>query len=305
MNRNYFALALITLVLIACNYTDLAGNRETKPVAQVKITHVSQKNMQEKIMLTATSVYLQRSQVNAPIAGYIIQVHVKYGDAVTRGQVLYEMETKERHALGNNTIIEDTTLKNFGKVVIKASSSGIITTIYRQQTGEYVMEGNQLCTITKSNDLAFQLNVPFEYHALVERNSYCTIVLPDKSMLQGRIVKALSSLNATAQTQMYLVNPGANVFLPEGLVASVLLTTRSKSNTQVLPVQAVLSDELMKSFWIMKLLNDTTAVRVDVKVGIRNNSEVEIVSPKLDAAGRILTEGNYGLADTASVKIIK
>lgn len=301
----YITGLAVCLLIISCHSKAEETAAEIKPVAQVKITNVSYKNMEEQVTLTATSVYLQRSQVTAPVAGYITHVYVKYGDAVSKGQTLYDIETKERTALGNNAINEDSTLKNFGKLSIKAPSDGIITIIDRQHTGEYIMEGNPFCTITQSGDLAFQLNVPFEYHALVEHSSYCKLVLPDKSQIQARIVKALSSLNASAQTQMYLVKPAKNVFLPEGLVASVLLTTSSKPNTQVLAKEAVLSDELMKNFWVMKLLNDTTAVKVDIKAGIRNTGEVEILSPQLNTADRILSEGNYGLADTASVKIIK
>jgi len=293
------------LFVISCHNKKEETEAEIKPVAQVKVTNIAYKNMEEQVTLTATSVYLQRSQVNAPVAGYITHVYVKYGDAVIKGQSLYDIETKERTALGNNAIIEDSTLKNFGKLTIKAPSTGIITIIDRQQPGEYIMEGNPFCTITQSGDLAFQLNVPFEYHSLVEHSSYCTLVLPDKAQIRGRIVKALSSLNASSQTQMYLVKPAKSVFLPEGLVASVLLTTSSKPNAQVLAKEAVLSDELMKNFWVMKLMNDTTAVKMDIKVGMRNSGEVEILSPQLNTNDRILSEGNYGLGDTASVKIIK
>jgi hypothetical protein len=301
----YITGLAVCLLVISCNNKKEETEAEIKPVAQVKVTNVAYKNMEEQVTLTATSVYLQRSQVTAPVAGYITHVYVKYGDAVSKGQSLYDIETKERTALGNNAINEDSTLKNFGKLTIKAPSSGIITIIDRQQTGEYIMEGNPFCTITQSGDLAFQLNVPFEYHSLVEHSSYCTLVLPDKTQIQARIVKALSSLNTSAQTQMYLVKPARSVFLPEGLVASVLLTTSSKPNAQVLAKEAVLSDELMKNFWVMKLLNDTTAVKLDIKVGIRNSGEVEILSPQLNTTDRILSEGNYGLGDTASVKIIK
>lgn len=298
-------LLIISCFIVSCKGKEEQAEPEIKPVSQVKISGIEIKSMEEQVTLTATSVYLQRSQVNAPISGYITNVRIKYGDAVSKGQVLYEMETKERTALGNNAINEDSSLKNFGKILIKAPTGGIVTTIDRQKTGEYVMEGNSFCTITQSGDLAFQLNVPYEYHAIVERNNNCTIVLPDKSSLQGRIIKPLSSLNALAQTQQYLVKPTNNIFLPEGLVAAVLLTTSSKPNTQVLAKKCVLSDELLKHFWIMKLTNDTTAVKVDVQVGIRNSQNIEILSPKLNPEDRILSEGNYGLADTALVKIIK
>ena len=300
---NYFFI--LSCFVISCKGKEEQAEAEIKPVSQVKISSVETKSMEEQVTLTATSVYLQRSEVIAPTAGYITNVRIKYGDAVSKGQMLYEMETKERTALGNNAISGDSTLKNFGKILIKAPAGGIVTTIDRQKTGEYVMEGSVFCTITQSGDLAFLLNVPYEYHFILEKDKYCTIVLPDKSSLQGHIVKPLSSLNIPAQTQQYLVRLTKNIFLPEGLVAEVLLTSSNRPNTQVLAKECVLSDELLKNFWIMKLINDTTAVKVDVKVGISNSNNVEILSPKLNPEDRILSEGNYGLADTALVKIIK
>ncbi len=301
----YAGLFYISLLFLSCHERKEGVEVEKKSIALVKVLNIQYKDMVEQVKLTATSVYLQRSQVNAPVAGYITNVRIKYGDAVTRGQVLYEIETKERAALGNTTVNQDTTLSNFGKILIKAPANGVITTIDRQQPGEYVMEGNPFCTITQSGDLAFQLNVPYEYHSIVLKNNFCSIVLPDNSQVQGKIIKPLSSLNVTAQTQQYLVKPVKYIFLPEGLVATVLLTTSSERNTQILPKECVLSDELMKKFWIMKLINDTTAIKVDIKVGIRNTNEIEIISPKLSTEDRILSEGNYGLADTAFVKIIK
>lgn len=298
-------LLTISCIILSCKGKEEQAEAEIKPISQVKILGVETKNMEEQVTLTATSVYLQRSQVIAPTAGYITHVRIKYGDAVSEGQLLYEMETKERAALGNKALGEDSTFKNFGKIIIKAPAGGIVTTIDRQKTGEYVMEGSHFCIITQSGDLAFQLNVPYEYHSIVEKNKYCTIVLPDKSSLQGHIVKPLSSLNIPSQTQQYLIKPTKNIFLPEGLVAEVSLSTNNKPNTQVLAKECVLSDELLKSFWIMKLINDSTAVKVEVKVGIRNGINVEILSPKLNPEDRILSEGNYGLADTALVKIIK
>ncbi|OQP60195.1 hypothetical protein A3860_34515 [Niastella vici] len=303
--KNLSLFSFVILYLMSCHHGDQNADPEIKPVAQVKVTTLQNKNMEQQVTLTATSVYLQRSQVNAPVAGFISRVNIKYGDAVNQGQVLYELETKERNALGNNAVGEDSNVKDFGKITIKAPAGGIVTTIDRQQTGEFIMEGNPLCTITQNGNLAFQLNVPYEYHSLVQGNNLCSIVLPDRSQLRAHIVKPLSSLNTSAQTQMYLVKPLQNTFLPEGLVATVLLTTRYKPNAQVLSKECVLSDELMKNFWIMKLINDSTAIKTDVKVGIRNINEVEILSPRLNTSDRILSEGNYGLADTALVKIIK
>ena len=55
----------------------------------------------------------------------------------------------------------------------------------------------------------------------------------------------------------------------------------------------------------MKMINDTTAVKVPVKKGIESGDKVEIVSPEFSAKDKIVVNGNYGLADTALVIIQK
>ena len=53
----------------------------------------------------------------------------------------------------------------------------------------------------------------------------------------------------------------------------------------------------------MKLINDSTAVKVPVKLGAQNDSLIEIKTPLFSQEDAILETGNYGLSDTALVKV--
>jgi hypothetical protein len=55
----------------------------------------------------------------------------------------------------------------------------------------------------------------------------------------------------------------------------------------------------------MKLVNDTTAIRIDVNRGIETDSLFQILSPKLNLSDMIISSGSYGLPDTAKVEIVK
>jgi hypothetical protein len=46
------------------------------------------------------------------------------------------------------------------------------------------------------------------------------------------------------------------------------------------------------------LLKMTTAVKVPVQIGLRNQERTEIISPKFKGTDRIVTSGNYGVDDT-------
>ena len=110
-------------------------------------------------------------------------------------------------------------------------------------------------------------------------------------------------MNATAQTQTILAKSNQNLFLPENMLVKVNISKGGSSSKQVLPKACVLSDEMLKEFWVMKLINDSTAVKTVVKVGNRNADKIEIASPQFKKEDKIISVGNYGLSDTASVQI--
>ena len=112
-------------------------------------------------------------------------------------------------------------------------------------------------------------------------------------------------MNVTAQTQTILAKSNVNLFLPENMMVKVNIIKGTQSKKQVLPKSCVLSDEMMKDFWVMKLINDSTAIKIPVTVGNKNSERIEIVSPKFEATDKIINKGNYGLPDTALVSILK
>ena len=54
----------------------------------------------------------------------------------------------------------------------------------------------------------------------------------------------------------------------------------------------------------MKLLNDSVAVKTNIKKGIESG-KIEILEPMLNDSDRIILTGNYGLNDTAKISVTK
>lgn len=294
------------IFLSACNQAagTSAALPDSKPKTLIKVVKPLKQDLKEVQKVFATSLYLKRNVITAPVPAFITRVYSKLGDKVTKGQVLYTLETKERRALQSESIRLDSTLQGFGYLTIRAPASGIISTLDKQQLGDYVLEGTQLCSIAESSQLAFQLNLPYELTQYVQKHPQCDILLPDNRTLKGTITAPLTSMNLLAQTQPYLIKPQHSEFLPENLIASVLITTHEQKQAQTLLKDCVLSDELMQHYWVMKLISDSTAVKVPVQTGITQADIIEILSPQFGSADLILSEGNYGLADTASVKVL-
>src|SRR5678815_96990 len=72
----------------------------------------------------------------------------------------------------------------------------------------------------------------------------------------------------------------------------------------MLPKAAVLSNEEQTEFWIMKLLNDSVAVKTGIQKGIESGGNIQVISPPLGDSDRIILTGNYGLSDTAKIKAV-
>ena len=271
----------------------------------VDFSQIRSGSITDEVSVFATTTYLKRNLVTAPFPAFITNVNIHLGDRVTKGQVLYELESKEHRALGQGTQLPDSSLANFGIVSVKAPASGVITTFDKQQTGDYVMEGAQLCTIAESNDLAFQLNVPYEFSHYLRQGSRCLILLPDNSQKEVIVTAPLTAMNMSAQTQTVLAKSTEPLFLPENLIVKALIQKGISQNRQILPKSCVQSDEMLQQFWIMKLINDSTAVKIPVKPGKSNQQDIEIISPAFSATDRIISSGGYGLGDTALVTIKK
>ncbi len=302
----YISLLFSVFLLVRCKTApkELDEKEILNPKSIVEVVSVKYGTVDDELVLSATTVYLKRNVVTATIPAFITNVRVKLGDAVNKGDILYELESKERRALGNNTSKLDTSLVNFGLIKIRASASGIISTLDKQQPGDYVLEGTQLCTIAESSDLAFQVNVPYEFTSYAKPGKTFVIQLPDSTTHQAEFTKALTAMNSLAQTQTILAKVKDNLFLPENMIVKVSVIKGSTSNKQILPKMCILSDEMMKEFWVMKVINDSTAVKIPVIIGNKNTINSEVISPQFDPNDKIISSGNYGLADTALVKIV-
>lgn len=296
---------LILLLAGACGKLPQSDEAANAAKVSVTVTELRHGAIADQLTLFANTVYLTRNVVTAPIPAFITQVFIRLGDQVQQGQILYQIETKERRALGGQQVTPDSSLTSFGKIVVKASASGIISTLDKQQIGDYVLEGTQLCTLAESSALAFNVNVPFEFTRFTKTGMGCTIVLPDSSRYPATFTAPLTTMNTLAQTQTILAKSNAKMFLPENLVVKVFVNKNTSGEHPILPRASVLSDEMLKNFWVMKLINDTTAVKIPVILGNRNHREVEIIQPSFAATDKFLVTGNYGLPDTARVTVTK
>lgn len=270
----------------------------------VTVVEPSVATIGDSVELNATSTFLLKTYVKSSANGYLQLVNAELNRYVEKGQEIFVVKTKEAQSLGNTITSLDTSFHFNGVIHIKAPGSGFISQL-NYRSGDYVQDGEQLATITDSRSLAFILALPYELKPYLADNRQLQLRLPDGMVLDGTVTLAMPTVDSVSQTQNYLIKLKSNQRIPENLIAKVHLARKVKVNTVVLPKAAVLSDETQSQFWVMKMADSTTAIKVPVQKGVESGDKVEILSPRFLQTDRILLTGNYGLGDTAKVTIIK
>ncbi len=308
VQKYLIGLLLVFLLLDSCKQKAPAEAAPAEEKAEgaipVTLTEPVTGNMSDTIELNAISSFRLKTFVKSSANGYLQQVNAELGRHVMKGQELFIVRTKESQSLGNIITKVDSSLHFDGAIHIKSPGSGYITQL-NYRSGDYVADGEQMATITDNSSFVFILSLPYELRPYLAANRSLVLRLPDHTVLNGYVDMAMPAVDSVSQTQNYVIKVNSDRQIPENLIAKVTITKQAKTHTTSLAKAAVLSDEMQTQFWIMKMIDSATAVKVPVTKGLETNDRVEILSPKLMAGDKILLTGNYGLGDTAKVTVIK
>lgn len=302
-----FGFFLLTL-LISCKSKQKESDEEEVAAEDVRtpvtVTSIETSQLNDYVELNATSSYQQSNFIKASANGYLKAVNVKLGQMVHTGQLAFTLQTKEAHALGNTINKLDPSFNFSGIINIKSSADGYIQTL-DHQVGDYVQDGEQLAVVADSKSFGFILNLPYELRPYVNTGKTLQVDLPDGSHLNGVVSNIMPNVDSVSQTQSVLIKVSSAKTIPQNLIAKVRIVKTQKTNAASLPKKAVLTDESQTNFWVMKMIDSITAVKVPVVKGLETPDRVEIVRPQFSPNDKILLTGNYGLPDTAKVKIMK
>jgi multidrug efflux pump subunit AcrA (membrane-fusion protein) len=291
------------LLLVSCHHkTETNSVDQTESLTPVTVTRAVFGNLTDALSLNATSTFLLKTSVKSDVNGYLQKVNIHLGQKVSQGQELFVVRSKESEHLGNVLSQVDTSLRFSGLVHIKSPTTGYITGL-SYQAGDYVQDSEVLATISDLSSLVFLLELPYELSPYLDENRTVELTLPDGKKYQGTIESSLPVVDPASQTQSWVIHVPGISSIPENLVATVTFIRKSRSDAIILPKAALLTDETQAEFWIMKMTDSVTAVRVPVTTGMETSDKVEILSPELKPSDLILLTGNYGLPDTAKVII--
>jgi hypothetical protein len=293
----------IMMLFVSCNHAEKKAEEPTEVRTPVTIVPVAYKSVTSSVPLPAVATFMNKSIIRATTTGTIEKILINPGDFIAADQLLFTIRTREAMALDKKAL-EDSSFSFKGLINITAHKEGVINSISYQK-GDFVQEGDEMAVVSEQNSLVFIMDVPFELDRYIEKNRNCMIILPDNRQINGTIARKLPEMDIQSQTIRYVVKPQSTDRLPGNLIASINLVKSTNEKAMILPKKAVLGNEAQNEFWVMKLVNDSTAIKIIVSKGFENNEEVEIINPGFLPSDRIVLTGNYGLPDTARVTIIK
>ena len=299
MNRITLSL-LVAFTFYGCVREKSSDNntQEKNQAMEVTITKPVYGSIKQEAILSATTTYLKKTTVTSPIQAFIVKSDVQPGMRVHAGELLYNLESKEQHALGNKAISN-------APISVMAAHDGIVLDVM-QQTGCYVGEGSTLCIIADVRSLVFDINVPYELHKNVMQNRHCTLELPDGTHIATTIQQTMATMNTISQSE-HVIARAHTPFLPEGMIVKAIFQLRQVTDKycMTLPKEAVQSNETQTEFWVMTVDKDTRARKIPVEVVAHNATEIEIKSSVLTPQYTVVLMGSYGLEDGTKVKIMK
>lgn len=305
--KKSIAVLMVALLIAAaslvtgCKKGETAKPEQNSKGVEVAVGNPLQQKMTEYIPLNGNTFYQKQELIRGSFGGYIDKVYKNVGDYVKQGDVLFLVKTKEADAESKESALHGG--EQFSGIVkIAARTNGVLIEL-DHQTGDYIADGEQLAVVVDPSSLRIALEVPFEFSGKISPKSSFLVDLPDGKQFTVQGAKKVPSMDPANQTERYILEPSSARDLPANLNVGIKIPLRSSDNAIVLPNSALMTNETQTEYWVMKVINDSVAVKQTVQKGIESDNMVQILEPKLSLSDRFITEGAFGLPDTANIEI--
>jgi len=298
-------LQIVFSIITILNFFSCSGNKKEteeliKANPEVKVGNPSHKKMIDYLTFNGNTIFINYEVIRSTFSGYIEKANKNIGDRVTGGENIFIIRTKESRAMDSSNLIPED-IKFKGSVKIYTKNNGTLIKMF-YHLGDYVMDGDQLALLAAPQSLRVSLNVPFKFMNLVRNSGNIIVTLPDGRQFSAKLGNIMPSVDQISQTQTVILTIPNSEYIPDSLNVKVMLPNSVTADAIVLPKTAIQSNETQSEFWIMKVINDTLAVKIIIKKGIENDGFVQILEPPLSINDKFIIEGAYGLEDSTKVK---
>ena len=184
---------------------------------------------------------------------------------------------------------------------IHADVAGLISKVSAQE-GAIVPAGNSLVEIVAQNRLEVRLGVEPEdvdKVKLGQQVSLTRVNLPGSEGVTGRVRKISRATNATTRLVDVFVDLTASsrFLLGEYILGKIAIAS---AQGLIVPRSAVLPQD---NHYVLFTVKDGRAQIHTVRVGLKDETNVEVIAAELHAGDLVVALGNYELQDGMAVKV--
>lgn len=305
MKKNHTnALLVLWMItsLFACQHKTKPVSEKKAPI-QVFAEPVQAQNIVKHLTFNGVTTYHKKETIRSQATGYISWVNYTIGDTIRTGQTFALLRTKEQDALAEAVKI-DSSLKQFiTPLRIKSNATGIITQ-RNVSKNDYIAEGDVLAEVVAPNSLVIEVYVPYGFQNVIHLGTPCEIILQNGTSYPAKITGKLPTVNTAAQSQIFLIALPKTA-LPEQLNVQVKTVFKKANGVKTVPKTALQTDELLSEFWVMKVVNDSMAIKQKVTPLLENDTLVQIQSDAVKINDLVITDGAYQMQDSTRVSIKK
>ena len=265
-----------------------APGGESTPVT---VTEVFIGTLKETLFYTGDIHALSEAEVYSVTSGTIIRYHCNEGDSVRKDQVLVTLERQE-------------TWDVYMPVTVRAPISGIVARNYLDP-GELATESTPLSLIVAGDEMKAVIKVPEVDMSKIQLGMNAELTVPsiEDHVFIGKVSEISPVLDTNTRTCRMTVlfeNDGMN--LVAGMFGYVSVITDEKSDAVCIPGASVLFDEEGRSMPYCFVIEDDTAHRRSLEVGIISDDRIEVLSG-VEVGERVVISGHEGLEDGGSIII--
>ncbi len=327
MNRilSVFGPAVALLMFGSC--TRQSGEEEAagvKPLVAVRSAEVTVGDAAQTVAATGHTEALRREKITSPVAGTITSLDLLEGSPVREGQVLVTILTKESQAAiaGAEVLVRSARTErqkaeaDRALAIARATANGVpisapfrgVVAARNVNRGEIVAENAELMTILDPTSIVFVADFPLADIDRIREGMAGTVRLVSmpEHPYACRVDVILPQGDAQSQTARvrcrFHGRERAGEVRPD-IAGTIEVITGIRRHAMLVPKQALLRDDETNAYSVVTITSDSLSLVIPVEVGARNDSTVEVISPRLREGMPVITEGQYMLADSTRVTL--
>jgi multidrug efflux pump subunit AcrA (membrane-fusion protein) len=322
------ALAALAALLALAGCSRPAEDSSDAPAANlrvpVSVRGLVRGSIEADVIAVGNTEALRREKVLSPVAGRVVSLKVLEGSFVHAGDVMVVLRTREAQATleGADALLRAAATQREraeaerarsladsvqGQVLIRASFDGVVAARAAAE-GELVGEQTELLTLIDPATIVFMADVPASNIAGIRPGLAARILLARSAA--GGIDATVDAVSpeADAQSQSVKVrlrfralSPDERRLLKSNLAGTARIITELRRNVLLVGRSALLHDDETDGYSVVIMTDDSLARIVPVTLGARTDSLVEIRSPALREGQKVITQGQYALAESTRV----